>query len=60
VLLRATAASALDVPKTIAGKPYSITPGAGGTYLGKRGDDSMTWQPKPYMNEPPKQQGPAY
>jgi hypothetical protein len=48
------------VPKTIAGKPYSITPCAGGTYLGKWGDDSMSWQPKPYMNEPLNQQGPAF
>ena len=60
VLLLTGAASALDVPTSIAGKPYSITPGPGGTYVVKWGEDSMTWQAKPYMNEPLKQQGPAY
>jgi len=48
-------------PKTIAGKPYSITPGSKpGTYTVKWGDDSMTWEAKPWYEDTLKQQGPAY
>jgi hypothetical protein len=55
------AAGAAEVPKIIAGKPYSITPGSKpGTYTVKWGDDSMTWEAKPWYEETLKQQGPAY
>jgi hypothetical protein len=48
-------------PKEIAGKPYSITPGSKpGTYLVKWGDDSFTWEAKPWYEDTLKQQGPAY
>ncbi len=61
LVLIAAVASAVDVPKTIAGKPYSITASSKpGTYVVKWGDDSMTWEPKPYMEDQLKQQGPAY
>jgi Outer membrane lipoprotein-sorting protein len=59
VLLLAGVASAAEVPKMIAGKPYSIS-GSGGNYTVKWGDETMTWTPKPWMNDPLKQQGPAY
>ena len=60
-LLLATAASAADVPTTIAGKAYSITPGAGGSYTVKWGDDSVTWEPnKKWYHEPFKKAGPTY
>lgn len=58
-MVLATSASAIDVPKTIAGKPYSIT-SSGGGYTVKWGDDTMQWQPKPYFEEPLTKQGPAY
>jgi len=61
LVLIAAVASAVDVPKTIAGKSYSITASSKpGTYVVKWGDDSMTWEPKPYMEDQLKQQGPAY
>ena len=48
-------------PKMIAGKPYSITPGSKpGTYQVKWGDDSFTWEAKPWYEDTLKQQGPAY
>ena len=59
VLLVAGVASAAEVPKMIAGKPYSIS-GSGGNYTVKWGDETMTWAQKPWMNDPLKQQGPAY
>ena len=61
LVLIAAVASAVDVPKTIAGKSYSITASSKpGTYVVKWGDDSMTWEPKPYMEDQLKQQGPVY
>jgi hypothetical protein len=48
-------------PKTIAGKPYSVTPGTEpGTFNVKWGDQSMVWKPKPYMEEKYRTIGPAY
>ena len=48
-------------PKTIAGKPYSITAGsAPGTWTVKWGDQSYDWKPSPWTEDPLKQQGPAY
>jgi hypothetical protein len=48
-------------PRMIAGKPYSITSGkAPGTYLVKWGDQSMTWTPKPWMEDRYRVTGPAY
>ena len=56
-----TPAAAPTVPKTIAGKPYSITPGATpGTWTVKWGDDTFNWKPSPWTEDPLKQQGPAY
>jgi hypothetical protein len=56
-----TASWAADTPSTIAGKPYSITPGANGTYTVKWGDDSMTWDPnKVWYYDDFKKAGPAY
>jgi hypothetical protein len=61
VLSLAVPAAATDVPTTIAGKPYSTTPGAGGTYTVKWGDDSMTWDPnKVWYYEAFKKAGPTY
>jgi len=51
----------LVVPKMIAGKPYSITPGSKpGTYLVKWGDDSYLWEAKPWYEDTLKAAGPAY
>jgi hypothetical protein len=51
----------VEVPKMIAGKPYSITPGSKpGTYVVKWGDDSFTWEAKPWYEDTLKKQGPAY
>jgi hypothetical protein len=56
----ATVVSA-ETPKTIAGKPYSVTPGANGSYTVKWGDQSMTWQPdKAWYYDDFKKAGPTY
>src|SRR5882757_167983 len=53
--------SAPTVPKTIAGKPYSISAGSTpGTWTAKWGDQSYDWKPVDWMEDPLKQQGPAY
>jgi hypothetical protein len=50
-----------SVPTTIAGKPYSIVPGPkAGTYVVKWGDETMTWEAKPWMEDTLKAKGPAY
>ena len=55
------AATEPEVPKTIAGKPYSITPGTKpNTYVVKWGDESMTWEARPWMEDVLKAKGPAY
>src|ERR1700683_1740543 len=49
------------VPPTIAGKPYSITPGGSpGTWLVKWGDQSLTWKAQPWMEDRQQKLGPAY
>jgi uncharacterized protein DUF1329 len=48
-------------PKFIAGKPYSIAPGrTPGTFVVKWGDQSMTWTPKPWMEDRYRMMGPVY
>jgi hypothetical protein len=48
-------------PNMIAGKPYSIRPGAEpGTFNVRWGDQSMVWKPKPYMEDKYKTLGPEY
>lgn len=60
-LVVAAVAAGSDVPATISGKPYRITPGdKPGTYVVTWGDDSMTWEPRAYMEDPLREQGPAY
>ena len=55
------AAAAAEVPKMIAGKPYSITPGPKpNTYTVKWGDETMTWEQRPWMEDVLKAKGPAY
>jgi hypothetical protein len=56
-------ANAIDLasPKMIAGKPYSISTGKDlGTFLVRWGDQSMTWTPKPWMEDAYRTTGPAY
>src|SRR3979411_2133367 len=53
--------SAPKVPIAIAGKPYSIKPGATpGTWTVTWGDQTYDWKPVSWMEDPLKQQGPAY
>ncbi len=49
------------VPKMIAGKPYSVTPGESpGTWAVKWGDQSMLWKPQPWMEDRQQRLGPAF
>lgn len=49
------------LPKVIAGKPYSVSPGPQqGTFAVKWGDDSTVWKPMPWMEDKYKQMGPAF
>ena len=49
------------LPKMIAGKPYSVTPGdVAGTFNVKWGDESMVWKPQPWMQAEQIKMGPAY
>ncbi len=49
------------LPKAIAGKPYSVTPGeTPGTYVVKWGDESMLWKPTVWMEPEQIKMGPAY
>jgi Outer membrane lipoprotein-sorting protein len=51
----------IATPKMIAGKPYRISPGKEpGTFVVKWGDQSMTWTPKPWMEDRYRTMGPAY
>jgi hypothetical protein len=48
-------------PKMIAGKPYRIAAGqVPGTFVVQWGDQSMTWTPKPWMEDKYRTTGPAY
>lgn len=50
-----------ELPKVIAGKPYSVTPGkVAGTFDVKWGDESMTWKPEPWMLPRYARLGPRY
>ncbi len=61
VLVLGAVARAADAPQMIAGKPYSITPGANGSYTVKWGDQSMTWQPnKAWYYDDFRKAGPTY
>jgi Protein of unknown function (DUF1329) len=49
------------VPTTIAGKPYSISPGGEpGVWNVKWGDESMVWKAQPWMEDRQQKIGPAY
>ena len=59
--IRMAWAADAEVPKMIAGKPYSITPGPKpNTYTVKWGEDSMVWEQRPWMEDVLKAKGPAY
>ena len=49
------------IPKVIAGKPYSVTPGESpGTWMVKWGDQSMLWKAQPWMEDRQQKLGPAF